>query len=126
MNLEKHAYERKHIVKLKTKENRYFRGADKISCQMENFYKTLYSSKIPEDIFNASAPHFLNCNNIKRLDGEQQKVCEGLITEDECLSALKQFSKSKTPGSHWTDSLWNFICDDAYQCGVVSVSQKRG
>ena len=66
---------------------------------MENFYKTVYSSQISEDTFNDSAPLFLNCNNIKRLDGEQQKTCEGLITEEECLSALKQFSKNKTPGS---------------------------
>ena len=93
MNLEKRAYERKHIVKLKTKENIYLEEPNKILCQMENFYKTLYSSQISEDTFNASAPHFLNCNNIKRLDGEHQKICEG------CLSALKQFSKNKTPGS---------------------------
>ena len=45
------------------------------------------------------APPFLNCNNTKLLDGEHQKTSEGLITEGECLSALKQFSKNKTPGS---------------------------
>ena len=55
--------------------------ANEILCQMENFYKTLHSSKISEDTFNASAPDFLNCNNIKRLDGEHQKICEELFTE---------------------------------------------
>ena len=110
MNLEKRAYERKHIVKLKTKENIYLDEPNKILCQMENFYKTLYSSQISEDTFNASAPHFLNCNNIKRLDGENQKICEGLITEEECLSALKQFSTNKTPGS-----------DGLTHCGILFV-----
>ena len=86
MNLEKQAYERKHIVKLKTKENIYLEEANEILCQVENFYKTLYSSQISEDTLTASAPHFLNCNNIKRLDGERQKICEGLFTKKECLA----------------------------------------
>ena len=99
MNLEKRAHERKHIVKLKTKENEYLEEPNKILFEMENFYKTFSSSQTSDDTFNASAPPFLNCNNIKRLDGDHQKACEGLITEEECLSALKQFSKNKTPGS---------------------------
>lgn len=138
VNLEKRAYERKHIVKLKTKENVYLEEPNKILCQMENFYKTLYSSQISEDTFNASAPHFLNCNNIKRLDSERQKICEGLITEEECLSALKQFSKNKTPGSDGLTAefylcFWDYVAiplkdclNDAYQCGEMSISQKRG
>ena len=98
INLEKRAHERKHIVKLKTKENEYLAEPNKILFQMENFCKTLYSSQISDDTFNASAPPFLNCNNTKRLDDDYQKACEGLITEEECLSALKQFAKNKTPG----------------------------
>ena len=49
VNLEKRAYERKHIVKLKTQENQYLEEPKKILCQMENFYKTLYSSQISDD-----------------------------------------------------------------------------
>ena len=109
VNLEKRAYDRKHIVRLKTKENIHLEEPNKILCQMENFYKTLYSSQISEDTFNDSAPLFLNCNNIKRLDGEQQKTCEGLITEDEFLSALKQFSKNKTPGSDGLTAEFYFV-----------------
>ena len=99
MNLEKRAYERKHIVKLKTNENKYLEEPNKILLKMENFYKTLYSSQISEDLFDASASPFVNCNNIKRLDSEQQKTCEGLLSEEECLSARKQFAKNKTLGS---------------------------
>ena len=99
MNLEKRAYERKHIVKLKTNENQYLEEPSKILLEMENFYKTLYSSQISEDSFDASSSPFVNSNDIKRLDSEQQKACEGLLSEVECLSALKQFAKNKTPGS---------------------------
>ena len=138
VNLEKRAYERKHIVKRKTKENIYLEEPNKILCQMENFYKTLFSSQISEDTFNDSAPLFLNCNNIKRLDGEQEKTCEGLITEEECLFALKKFSKNKTPGSDGLTAefylcFWDYVAiplkdclNDAYQRGEMSISQRRG
>ena len=63
MNLEKGAYERKHIVKLKTKEIQYLEEPNKILWQMELFYKTLYSSQVSEDTFNASALNVINCNN---------------------------------------------------------------
>ena len=99
MNLEKRAYERKHIVKLKTNENQYLEEPNKMLLEMENFHKTLYSSQKSEDSFNASASPFVNCNDIKRLDSEQQKAWEGLLSEEECLSALKQFARNKTPGS---------------------------
>ena len=92
MNLEKRAHERKHIVKLKTKENEYLQV-------YKSIYNSLYSSQTSDDTSYASAPSFLNCNNIKRLDGDQQKACGDLITEEECLSARKQLSKNKTPGS---------------------------
>ena len=47
-----------------------------------------------QDSFDASASPFVNCKNIKRLDGEQQKTCERLISEEECLSDLEQFAKN--------------------------------
>ena len=84
---------------------------------MENFYKTLYCSQISEDTFNDSAPLFLNCNNIKRLDGEQQKTCEGLITE----------------AAEFYLCCWDYVSiplkdclNDAYQRGEMSISQRRG
>ena len=81
---------------------------NKILLEMKNFCKTLYSSQISEDTFNASALPFQNCNSIKILDGEQQKTFEGLTTEEECLSAFKQL---KIKRQVLTDSLWNFfIC----------------
>ena len=136
-NLEKRAYERKHIVKLKTNENQYLGEPNKILIEMENFYKTLYSSKTSDDSFDASASAFANCNNIKRLDGEQI-TCEGLISEEECLSALKKFVKNKTPGSDGLTAefylcFWESLTiplkeclNDAYHHGEMSISQKRG
>ena len=138
MNLEKRSHERKHIVKLKTDQNEYVEEPKRILCEMETFYKALYASQITDNTFDASASSFLNPDNVQRLDNEQQKSCEGLITEEECLSSLKTFEKNKTPG---TDGLtaefylcfWEFVVtpltdclNDAYCRGEMSISQRRG
>ena len=48
VNLEKRSHNRKHIVKLKTDENEYLEEPNKILLEMEHFYKTLYTSQLPE------------------------------------------------------------------------------
>ncbi|KAL9986569.1 hypothetical protein ACROYT_G000737 [Oculina patagonica] len=138
MNLEKRSHERKHIVKLKTDQNEYVEEPNRILCEMETFYKALYASQITDNTFDASAPSFLNLDNVQRLDSEQQKSCEGLITEEECLAALKTFEKNKTPGSDglttefylcFWDSVVTPLIDclnEAYHRGEMSISQRRG
>ena len=103
---------------------------------LENFYKTLYSSQILEDSFDASVSSFMNCNNLKRLNAEQQKTCEGLIIEEECLSTLKQFVKNKTPGSDGLTAefhlcFWEYVAttlkdglNETYQHGKMSITKK--
>jgi len=108
MYLERRSHEKKHIVKLKTDQNEYVKEPNKILFEMEIFYKTLYASQVTDNTFDASAPSFLNLDNVHRLDNEQQKSCEGLITEEECLSSLKTFAKNKTPGS---DGLLSVLSD---------------
>ena len=139
VNLEKRSHNRKHIVKLKTDENEYLEEPNKILLEMEHFYKTLYTSQLPEvSTFNESSKHFLNPEMVPKLNAEQQNICEGLITADECLSILKTFAKNKTPGSDgltaefylcfWNDVVGPLIdCyNDAYQKGEMSISQRRG
>ena len=76
--------------------------------------------------------------NVTALSEEEKETCEGLVNEEECTNALKDFSNNKTPG---TDGLlakfyrffWPDICFDlqasfnyAFQHGTLSISQKRG
>ena len=42
---------------------------------------------------------FFKNGMIKKLDEDHKKSCEGLLTENECLAALKSFQKNKTPGT---------------------------
>ena len=65
-------------------------------------------------------------------------VCEGQLTTDECLVALKSMSHNKTPGSdglpvEFYSKLWPDVKDylvealnEAYSQGELSNSQKQG
>ena len=73
----------------------------------------------PRSIPNFSKPsrNFFNPENVTALSEEEKKSCEGLVNEDECINALKDFDNNKTPG---TDGLpakfslfvWPDICHD--------------
>ena len=72
------------------------------------------------------------------LTPEDKEKCEGLLTKEECLQALKDMSLNKTPGSdglpvEFYKMFWCDISDHllnalnyAYHKGQLSVSQKRG
>ena len=127
-------------MKLKTGEDEYLEEPNKILLEMENFYKTLYTSQLPQDgkIFEKSCKPFLNSENVPKLSAEQQNTCEGLITADECLAILKTFAKNKTPGSDGLTAefylcFWGEVAsplidcyNDAYQTGEMSITQRRG
>ena len=72
------------------------------------------------------------------LTPEDKEKCEGLLTKEECLQALKDMSLNKTPGSdglpvEFYKVFWGDVSDHllnalnyAYHKGQLSVSQKRG
>ena len=81
---------------------------------------------------------FLNFESLPRLDNVKKSLCEGPITEEGCLSALKSFRHNKTPR---VDGLlvefylcfWNEISNPLVDClnhgallGELSISQRQG
>jgi len=53
---------------------------------------------------------FFDNDKIKTLNDEQRKNCEGLLTENECLNALKCFQKNKSPGNEgFTAEFYSFF-----------------
>ena len=81
---------------------------------------------------------FFEGENDTVLQDYEQNACEGLLTEKECLKALKSMDSEKTPG---TDGLpaefykifWNDIASTlinalnfAYETGKLSITQRRG
>ena len=77
-------------------------------------------------------------DSIVRLNTEQQSHCEGMLTLDECLAALKTFNKNKSPGTdgftaefylRFWDGLGRVMVDSfnyAFTTGNLSISQRQG
>jgi len=72
--------------------------------------------------------------NSTSLTNEEQTLCEGPLTETECLQALKKMESDKTPG---TDEFYKVFWKDisffsisalnyAFDSGCLSVTQRRG
>ena len=134
-NLSKRSYNKKHITKLISAEGSSTEDPKVILSEMRNFYQQLYAS---HGHSTARFLNFFNCESLPQLDNVKQSLCEGPITEAECLSALKTFQRSKTPG---TDGLsaefylcfWNEISSPLIDCldhgalpGELSISRRQG
>ena len=136
-SLEKRHHDVKTVSKLKVGENYYIEDQFEILEEEKKFYESLYrSTNINPKNFKNSP--FFNPENVTALSEEEKKSCEGLVNEEECMNALKDFNNNKTPG---TDGLpaefyrffWPDICHDllasynfASQHGMLSISQRRG
>ena len=101
---------------------------------MKNFDNQLYTSQSQLSAERFSA--FFDCESLPKLDSTKQDLCEGPITAEECLAALKTFEPNKTPG---TDGLtaavrfWTDISGPLIDClnhsallGELSISQRQG
>ena len=104
LNLEKRSYEKKHITKLKTPDGSTVEDPKNILTAMKDFYNQLYTSQSQLSAERFST--FFDGESLPKLDSTKQDLCEGLITAEECLAALKTFQTNKTPG---TDGLPSFL-----------------
>ena len=124
------------ITKLKTPEGITAEDPKVILTVMKNFYNQLYTSQNQPSAERFS--NFSNYESLPKLDNEKQNLCEGPITAEECLAALKTCQYNKTPD---TDGLtaefylrfWNDISGPLIGCfnhgallGELSISQRQG
>ena len=135
LSLEKHRSEAKSITLLKVNENTISKQ-EHIMNEIFNFYSNLYKDKSTVNIKNPN--EFLADNNIPILTNVEREQCEGLITEGECLSALKQMKSNKSPGldgipSEFYKFFWNDIkhivldsLNYALKKEELSMDQRRG
>ena len=65
----------------------------------ESFYKKIYSSCFQRGVRKETQNIFFPKTNQNMLTLEDKEKCEGLLTKEECLQALKDMSLNKTPGS---------------------------
>ncbi len=136
LSLEKRNYKNKTITSLEN-NNKITEDPDEIAELCKNYYEKLYSSRDlpikPED--DDSNTFF---EHIPSLTTEQKYLCEGKLSSNECLKALKDMKNGKTPGlDGFTAEFYKFFWVDikdividslnyAFDSGMLSLEQKRG
>ena len=135
LSLEKRHVNQKTIKSLKLDNDVIITSDKEILHEARMFYKSLYTSKVSSsEIYDDL---FFQENNTK-LDDMERNSCEGELTSEECLIALKSMDNSKTPGSDglpadfykvfWED-IKSFLVNAlnaGFHRGTLSISQRRG
>ena len=138
LNLEKRHYRQGTINRLKKSENDFATTDKEILHECEYFFKDIYSSKMKTDSIPAETDKFFFSENDTVLSNEERDSIEGLLTELECLNALKDMEPDKSPGTDGLPSefylmFWNEVSQPllealnyGFEIGQMSISQKRG
>ena len=138
-NLEKRNYINKTIQQLINDKGDTITDFKEVLAEERSFYKSLYSKNhTVYDNINEVNNFFLPDDpEIPKLSEEDMLNCEGIISKDECVSAIRTFKNGKSPG---TDGLpaefykifWNDVIDlviDSYQytydLNEMSISQRQ-
>ena len=88
-NLEKRNYlKKKTVTRLKLRSKQVTCDQFEILQEQKTFFETLYKSQNSQD--NLLGSDLFNLENIDTLDENERILCEGMISKEECLTALKE------------------------------------
>ena len=136
LSLEKNNQAKKTIYQLKTEKGMVVTSREGICKEIVSFYSALYDNK--ESDYGAGIELDFFSKVQCALSDEKRVSCEGLITRNELLTALKQTPNNKSPGidgipSDFYKVFWNDIAqylvnalNRAFQLGELSVNHRRG
>ena len=88
MNLEKRHCKSNTIGQLKTADEKTLSSDKEILTECKQFYAKLYETGIL-DTSEVNDNYFFTAENQTKLTPEQSEMCEGELTEKECLEALR-------------------------------------
>lgn len=74
---------------------------------MRNFYDHVWPRKVTHSLIFQI---FSTLNRCQDSDNVKQSLCEGPITEEERLSALKSLQSNKTTGTDGLSAVFTFVC----------------
>ena len=100
--MEKRHYKRKNISSRKRTDGSILKSDKEILKERVSFYGELFSSKkenISQKKLKELNKEFFSTDNCLQLSLDQKESCEGPLTADECLTALKTMKSGKSPGS---------------------------
>ena len=138
LKMQKRDMEMKVISKLIDSNGVEITGKDGILEECTKYYKEMYTTKQNRELFEDAFHSFVDGLDNPRLTEMERGVCEGEITEIECVQALKSMANGKVPGpSGFTkefflacwDSLGPLVVkyiNQAYDKGSFFVTQRRG
>ena len=116
-SLEKKKAESKIISRLNIKGTIITDQKD-ILNEEKSYYENLFSKK---DLKNTSYNFF--DNNVEKLDEIEQHMCDGLLTEHELATALKDMKNQKSPGSDGlTTEFYKLFWNDIKQFYINSIN----
>lgn len=136
LNLERRNYENKCITSLIQENGSSITDPKEILKEQKRFYQSLYSSQNPQ-VNDPKFKVFFDNDKVEKLNDEQRKNCEGLLTENECWNALKCFLKNKSPGNDgFTAEFYSFFWSQlgkimvnsfnyGFHKGELSISQRQ-
>ena len=105
-----------------------------LCCSFASFYTSLFSAGVTDPSVQSS----LLANLPSSLSSDQASSCEGYLTADECLRALRGMARRKAPGldglpMEFYLKFWDIIGNDlvsvlnsCFDSGCLSLSQRRG
>lgn len=138
-NLENRNYVEKSMESLILEDGTEVTNIKDIMNAQNEFYHNLYTTKQPK-IDPESEKLFFDDENpfIQKLSAEEAESCEGELTLNECLTALKNMSNEKSPGSDgYTVEFFKFFWKDlghyllralnySLEIGQLSITQRHG
>ena len=122
LNRAKQVASEKNITALKDGDN-VVCGNKAILQFCNNYFRDVYRSR---EISQPIARKFLDNSDIPKLSEEDQKLCEGVITAEECRLALSKMSLNKSPGvSGFSAEFFRFFWEDISEVVVNYVNDAR-
>ena len=94
MSLEKRNGEKENILTLR-KGKKIISKQDEILHEVVSFYEELYTSK---KVTKHEVQRYYESSSVNKLNEEENKLCEGLLSSAECRKAAFKMPKNKAPG----------------------------
>ena len=134
LNLEKKHQLYNHINSLKTHDGKRVKDSKDILSESVIFYKDLYSA---DHLSEKGINNYINQFDVPLLSDVEKSLCEGLVTNNECLDVIKQMSSNKSPGydglpSDFYKHMWSIVgpiilksYEEAFINGELSTSHRQ-
>ena len=117
LNLEKHHGDRRGMGRLKKANGEMVTEQHEIMAEQVKFYKNLYKRKTKFDKYKLN--EFIDNVNIPKLSKEDADKCEGMITVNECINALRNMKNDSSPGLDGITVAWYQMFSSRIKVGEI-------